>query len=90
MIETIFKFELQMATGETEAVMQHLNNQLLELKGVESTNPKQESCYTELSIKISVKDSEEAKSLHRRIVNTLIKCDGVAISQVRTKLTDIF
>jgi hypothetical protein len=88
--ETLFRFELRVPIADQENVKRELEQKVLSLKGIDALRFFNNGDVVELQLSVSFLDGEEAKALHRRIMNALIACKRVTISQVTTKLSDIF
>jgi hypothetical protein len=90
MKHTVFQFTLRLAEeGKNEL----LAAVVAKLRGVENVDEVQ-SEHTEsgaaLRVRCSFPDGETAKKLHRMIMSTLMRMDGVVITGVTSNLTDVF
>ncbi|MFO0976163.1 MAG: hypothetical protein U0996_07165 [Planctomycetaceae bacterium] len=90
MKQTVFRFELRIDPAAPEAALQGLKDKLSTLKDVLSIDTEATGYGTTLVIRVCFEDSEGAKKLHRKVMNKIIGHESVTISQVTTKLTDIF
>lgn len=89
MKETIFIF-LVRVDPSVENCLLNVEKQLRELPGVLTVQHEQEMVGTNLDIHVQLADSEVAKKLHRKVMQTLMKADGISITQTTTHLTVIF
>jgi hypothetical protein len=90
MKNTDFRFELRVADDEPQATLGSLEAKLQHLKGINSVTSNRSASIVELTLNVSFEDSEQAKKLHRKVMNSIMAHQGVTISQVATTLTDIF
>lgn len=70
-----------------------MNTLKSKLQAVEAINSVavDNSCHSwELTLNVSFADAEKARKLHRKLVKTIQRCDGVLISAATTTLTDIY
>ncbi len=90
MKETVLGFTLRITADDPDAVVQALTQKLSLLKGVKRVDIDCRSKTAELKVTISFEDAEAAQKLHRKVINTLIRHEGVTVSQTSTTLTDIY
>ena len=90
MKQTDFRFELRVASDDPQATLSGLEAKLLTHKGINSVTASGSDCVVELTLNASFEDGEQAKKLHRKVVNSIMAYEGVTISQIATMLTDIF
>lgn len=85
-----FRFELRLAADDPQATLRGLEAKLQTMKGINSVTSSGSDCVVELILNASFEDGEQAKKLHRKVMNSIMAYEGVTISQVATMLTDIF
>lgn len=90
MKETVFRFSVRVASPEPTVAIHSLRNTLLGVKGVQQIDADGPEQLVELRVFVTFTDADEAKRLHRRLMNLIQKCNGVMILEVTTTLTDIF
>lgn len=90
MKNTDFRFALRVADDEPQATLGSLEEKLGRLKGIKSVAATRSDTFVELTLNASFEDGEQAKKLHRKVVNSIMAHKGVTISQVTTMLTDVF
>ncbi len=90
MKRTEFRFELRLAADDPQATLSGLETKLRTIKGINSVMSSGRDCVVELTLNASFEDGEQAKKLHRKVMNSIMAYEGVTISQVATMLTDIF
>ncbi len=81
MNETIFKFGVRFQSDDLAGQLQSVNNTLKAIPGV---------ITVEGVVRAKFKDSVEAKKLHRRVMNSLMKTEKPLLTSASTVLTDIF
>ncbi len=90
MKQTDFRFELRITSDDPQATLSGLEAKLRALKGINSVTAKGGDRLSELTLNASFEDGEQAKKLHRKVMNSIMTYEGVNISQVATMLTDFF
>ncbi len=90
MKETAFRFDLRIDPADAESVLRELKDKLATLSGVLSVKSDVSGYGVTLAVQVCFDDSQHATKLHRKVMNKIIGHEGVTISQVMTKLTDIF
>ncbi len=90
MKNTVFKFELLVDSQNRDAILLSLRNRMSSISGVLSTQLIDSDYGILFDVCVEFSDSEVAKKLHTKVMNILLKHEGVVISQATTKLTDIF
>lgn len=83
MKKTTFQFGVKIASSEAYETLQA---KLAKIQGVTSIDLVEET----LSLRASFEDGEQAKKIHNKVINTLIKAEGVRVTSTTTVLTDIF
>lgn len=90
MKQTEFQFEIRLASDDAQSILKSLQAKLHILKGINSVTATENKTAVALTLSASFEDTDQAKRLHRKVMNTIIAQKGVTISQATTKLTDIF
>lgn len=90
MKQTDFRFELRLAADDPQATQSGLESRLRTIKGLNSVTSNGSDCVVDLTLNANFENGEEAKKLHRKVMNSIMAYEGVIISQVATMLTDIF
>ncbi|MEW4487372.1 hypothetical protein AB1L42_04785 [Thalassoglobus sp. JC818] len=90
MKNTDFRFELRVADDEPTTTLVSLEAKLQTIKGINSLTFTRSKSAIEFTLNASFEDGEQAKNLHRKVINSIMAHEGVTISQVETTLTDIF
>lgn len=83
MKETTFKFGVKIATTEAYEM---LRNKLAKIKGIAAIELEEET----LSVRAFFENGEQAKKIHNKVINALIKTQDVTVTSATTMLTDIF
>jgi hypothetical protein len=65
-------------------------NSLKLIKGVDEAEGDLNQSSVTLRVHTSFEDAGAAKKLHRKIMTTLMKMDGVTITRATSNLTDVF
>ena len=90
MKQTDFRFELRLAADDPQAALSGHVTKLQTIKGINSVKSSGSGFVVELTLNASFENGEQAKRLHRKVMSSIMACEGVTISQVATMLTDIF
>ena len=90
MNETIFKFGVRFQSDDLAGQLQSVNNTLKAIPGVITVEGVLRGPAVELHVRAKFKDSVEAKKLHRRVMNSLMKTEKPLLTSASTVLTDIF
>lgn len=90
MKETRFYFVLRLFRADSQSILDKAKLTLSSIAGVCSVNSLWSGETVDLNIDVVFEDSSEAKKLHRKVMKALMTCEGIAIENVKTVLTDIF
>lgn len=90
MRETTFRFGILLLEGESKAQLEKLRKKLLAISGVLSVDAEVVRAHVELCIAARFADATEAKKLHRRVMNALIKTATTRVTSATTELADVF
>lgn len=90
MRETVFRFVLRIDSENAAAHIESLKKTIVDLRGVVDAEAETTDYRTLLAVRIGFTEPEDAKKLHRKVMNILIRHEGVTVLQVESNLTDIF
>ena len=90
MKQTVFQFWLRLTGDQSDQLVSRIVATIKAIKGVDEAEADLHDTSAALRVHARFPDSTAAKKLHRKLMTTLMKMDGVTITRVTTDLTDVF
>ncbi len=90
MKQTEFRFEVRLTADDPQSTLIGLETKLRLIKGIGQVLSIRSDCDAKFNVHASFEDGEQAKTLHRNVMSSIMTYEGATISRVATTLTDIF
>ncbi len=90
MKHTIFQFRLRITVNQPDALLRNIADKLKSIKGVDNAEGDLSEPSIAFRVHVSFLDANAAMKIHRKIVSTLVKTEGIAVTQATSNLTDVF
>jgi hypothetical protein len=90
MKQTDFRFQLQITSGDPQSTLSVLASRLREIKGIDELRFSVGGDLAVMIARAAFDNKEDAKRIHRKVMQTLMNCSRIRIVEATSILSDIF
>lgn len=90
MKQTDFRFQLQIISGDPQSTLALLASNLREIKGMDELRFSVDGDVAVMIARAAFDDKEDAKRIHRKVMQTLMKYSRIRIVEATSILSDLF
>ncbi len=90
MKQTDFRFQMQITSGDPQSTLASLTSTLGKIEGIEELRFRVDGELCVMLARAAFDNKEDAKRIHRKVMQTLMKCSRIRIVEATSILSDIF